>query len=383
MIIKFSITETRRRGGRHFLENSLCLPFSMVKMAILCGVLLFSGCSKRERSDPNADEWADIQALADDAVMVQEVGLTEGSSVPQIGTPVPAGEFSPFIQRLAEIKMIERKAGETLLTGEKLVFDQDQRFVRLDNDVVVVDDQGTLQTQSLIGRFTVSNELDVVEAKGEVTLVSSNRTATAMEAIYNYQSGFVELQGKAAAVDGGNRLSGERIQLWIKGDRKMICEPNALLEVSADAGLTIDGIGTNSGEHTEIRADSVVYDESKRVAELVGNVRVRDSRAAMNCGLVRLFLKDNNEIDWIEASSEVIIQSDDRKALADRATYHADEGKFTLEGEPKLKQGPNVMTGDRITFWHETRRMVCEPNARALLYLDEETKAKFLKDLDE
>jgi hypothetical protein len=39
------------------------------------------------------------------------------------------------------------------------------------------------------------------------------------------------------------------------------------------------------------------------------------------------------------------------------------------------------MTGDRITFWQATQRMVCEPNARVLLYPDEETKAKFQKDL--
>ena len=78
-----------------------------------------------------------------------------------------------------------------------------------------------------------------------------------------------------------------------------------------------------------------------------------------------------------------LISLGDRKALAERATYHADEGKFVLEGDPKVKQGLNVMTGDRIEFWHESRRMVCEPNARVLLYLDEETKAKFLKDLDD
>ncbi|QBG46483.1 hypothetical protein EGM51_03390 [Verrucomicrobia bacterium S94] len=119
------------------------------------------------------------------------------------------------------------------------------------------------------------------------------------------------------------------------------------------------------------------------MAELVGNVRVRDPRAAMNCENVRLFLKDDHEIDWIEAVGGVIIQSDDRRALAGRALYHADEGRFTLEDEPKVKQGLNVMTGERIFFWHENRRMLCEPNARVLLYLDEETKAKFLKDLDE
>lgn len=348
---------------------------------LFCSIVLMS-CSKHERSDPDAAEWAEIEAMADDAVVVPESGSVQANVVPTIGN-VDAGEFAPFLERLAAMKTVERKTGETLLTGERLELDHEQRYVRMDNNVVVEDDQGVLKTQSLIGRFSVSNDIEFVEAKGGVDLVSSNRTASADAAIYNYRNGFVQLEGRATAATDGNRLSGERIRLWIKGDRKMICEPNALLEISGKSGLEFGGASESSEEKTEVRADRAVYDETRRLAELSGRVRVRDPQAAMNCEMIRIYLKDDNEIDWIEAVGEVIIQSENRKALADRATYSADEGKFVLEGEPKVKQGPNVMTGDRIVFWHENRRMVCEPNARVLLYLDEETKEKFLKDLDE
>lgn len=361
----------------------------IVCLAGLCGAFLFSGCSKRERSDPDAEEWADIEALANDAsVVLAETDEPNSKKViPEFGEAIPMGEFRPFMNRLEAMKSVERKKGETLLTGEKLVFDYDKRLVRMEQNVVVDDDQGTLKAANLMGRFTISNEVDYVEATGGVDMVSSNRTASADEAVYNYQNGFVQLTGKASASDGGNRLSGERIQLWVKGSRRMICEPNALLEISAASGIPLDGISsghsTGTVEKTEVRADKLTYDESEGLAMLDGNVRLRDPRAAMNCGIVRIYLKDSNEIDWMEAVGEVIIQSDDRKALAERATFHADEGKFTLMGEPKVKQGLHVMTGDMITVWLEPRRMVCEPNARVLLQLDDETKAKFLKDLDE
>ncbi|MDF7825258.1 LptA/OstA family protein [Pontiellaceae bacterium B12227] len=348
----------------------------------LLSMILLTSCSKRERSDPDDEEWAEIEALADDAVTVPGIGTTTTNMVPSFGH-VDAGEFDPFIQRLAAMKSVVRTSGQTLLTGERLVLDHDLRYVRMEQHVVVEDDQGVLTTESLIGRFSVSNEVEFVEASGGVDLVSSNRTASAHQAIYNYRSGFVQLEGQAAASDGGNRLSGERIQLWIKGDRKMICEPNALLEISETSGLELEGVGGTSAEKTEVRGDRVVYDESKGMAELIGNVRVRDPRAALNCENIRIYLKDDNEIDWIEASGEVIIQSDETKALAQRATYEAEEGKFALEGESMIKQGPHVLTGDRILFWHETQRMVCEPNARALLHIPDDIKAKFLKDLDE
>jgi lipopolysaccharide export system protein LptA len=346
---------------------------------------LFAACSKRERSNPDAEEWQNIQALADDAVVESSEESVDTNQISQTQSlaEVPLGEFNAFVRRLEQMKAVERGAGQTLLTGESLVFDHGKRYVRMDENVVVIDDQGTLETESLIGQFSSSNTLESVEAKNGVVIRSENREAAADQGVYNYQNGFVRLEGHAKVLEGKNRLSGERIEFWIKGNRRMVCEPNALLVFSGVSGLELGETSDKEAGDTEIRADRAVYDESNGRAELFGNVRIRDSRGAMNCETVRLYLKDDNEIDWIEALTEVIIQSDDRKALADKATYHADDGKFMLEGDPKIKQGPNIMTGDRIIFWHETKRMVCEPNARALLYLDAETKAKFLKDLND
>jgi len=354
--------------------------FSII--AVCSAIVLVSSCSKRARTDPNAEEWANVQALADDAKVELATPVVEPERAAEDARPDTDGEFDGFIRRLENMKTVQRQAGETLLTGKTLVFDYDQRFVRMDEQVRVVDDHGVLEAESLIGRFSSSNEVESIEAMDGVAITSGGREAHAATAVYDYASGMVELQGRATVSEGGNRLSGERIRFWIRDGRRMVCEPNALLRISGASGAAVEGI-PSADIDTEIRADRVVYDESERLARLEGHVRLRDPRMAMNCEEARVFLKDDNKIDWIETLSGVIIQSGDRKALAERATYHADEGKFTLEGEPKVMQGRNVITGDRIMFWHESRRMVCEPNARALLYLDEETKARFLKDLND
>ncbi len=417
---------------------------------LLCGVLFLSACSKRERSVEDEAEWAEIQPLT----------ITTNGVITSIPDPDPVSadqprriiqsggeDYAPFIQRLEEMEALVRAPGETVVTGERLVLDYEKHFVRMERDVVVLDDRGklkadgleghfsasnevehieaqghvwmavqhpegevqltgdhlvldrdgrtirmdkdvvvrdargVLRTDRLTGYFSVSNEVETIEARGRVQIESDGRTAEAEWADYNYQTGFVQLEGRANVADGANRLSGERIQFWIQGNRKMICEPNALLELSETGEISMEGLPKSSGGNTEIRSDRLVYDESKMLAEFDGNVRVRDPRVAMNCGKIWLHLKEGNEIDWIEAESEVIIQLDERKALANRARYYANEGRFVLDGEPKLKMGRNIMTGDRITFWQKTQRMVCEPNARVLLYPDEETKAKFLKDL--
>lgn len=341
--------------------------------------MFLSACSKRERTAADDAEWADVQPIASKA----------GEAVPG-ATPAPGSnrrvvqsegeDYAPLIQRMAEMESVVRAAGETLITGEGLVLDYERRYVRMDHDVKVVDDRGELATEVLTGRFSASNQVEFIEASKGVLITSEGRVATAQNATYAFQSGSVQLDGMAKISGADNILSGERIQFWIKGNRRMVCEPNAMLHLSNAGGLAMEGVPAAAGG-VDIRSNRVVYDEEHGRVEFDGNVRVRDPRVAMNCANVVLHLKENNEIDWIEAQTDVIIQSDARKALADRATYHADDGRFVLEGDPKVKQGKSIMTGDRIVFWKDTQRMVCEPNARVLLYPDEKLTAKFRKDL--
>lgn len=344
----------------------------IISRILLCGVVFLSACSKRERSEAEESEWADIQPLTNAVVTV--------SDQPRHIVQSEGEDYLPLILRLKEMEAIIRVTGETMITGESLVFDYERRFVRMDQDVKVVDDRGVLESETLMGRFSENNEVEIIEARKGVRITSEGRTATAENATYVFLNGAIELDGNAQLFVGVNRLSGEKIHFWLKGSRRMICEPNALLEISTTSDLKMTDVALGE-ESTEIRSDRLVYDEDQALAEFDGNVRMRDPLGAMNCEKVRLHLKENDEIDWIEALSGVIIVSDGRKALADRASYYADEGKFVLEGDPKVKQGRNIMTGDRITFWQKRQRMICEPNARVLLYPSEDMKAKFLKDL--
>jgi len=359
-------------------------PFSRLSdttlLVVLCGVLLISSCSKHEQPVVDEDGWAEIQPITNAAVVA--------TNQPRHIVQSEGEDYSPLVRRLKEMESVVRATGETMITGESLVLDYERRFVRMDQDVRVVDDRGELEAETLTGRFSEDNEVEMIEARKGVRMASEGRTATADSALYGFRSGAIQLDGNAQLSEGGNRLSGGQIKFWIKGSRRMVCEPNALLEIASTSDLKSTDVSPRireglrqGGGNTEIRSDRLVYDDEQSLVEFDGNVRMRDSRAALDCENAKLYLKENNEIDWIEALGEVIIHLDKRKALADRASYYADEGRFVLDGAPKVKDGQHVMTGDRITFWQETRRMVCEPNARVLLYPDEEMRGKFLKDL--
>ena len=352
---------------------------------LLCCVL--AGCSKRERSSADDSEWADIQPLseiiasADSPLEAAVATPTSGNANRSVRT-APQENYAPLIARLAEMKQIERSAGEAMITSESLTFDYERRFVRMDQNVKVVDDRGELETETLMGRFSVDNKVEIIEVSKGVKISSAGREAFSENGTYTFATGSIELAGNAQLIEGVNRLSGDRIQFWVNGNRRMVCEPNAMLEISSASALK-EGADSGDGEQMEIRSDRLVYDEEKALAEFDGHVHIRDARASLDAKKVRLYLKENNEIDWIEARSEVIIQTEDRKALADRASYYTEDGRFVLDGDPKVKEGRNIMTGDRITFWQESGRVVCEPNARVLFHPDEEIRTKFLKDLKE
>lgn len=288
------------------------------------------------------------------------------------------------LEGLREDGTMPQLEGSTEIRADRMVYDEEKLLVELAGSVWVKNAQATLDAGRALIYLRSTNEVDYVEAQDGIMIRSEGRSARADQALYRYASGEVTLKGRATLSSGGNQLSGEWIQFWVaEGQRRMVCEPNATLVIADVGEVAVAGVPAANAGGTEIRSDRLVVDEQARLAEFDGNVRVRDARAGMDCEKVRIYLKESNEIDWIEALNEVIIQSGGRKALAERAEYHVDKGKFVLEGSPKLKDGRNILTGDRIVFWRETGKMVCEPNVRVLLYPDENIRQRFLKDIEE
>jgi len=417
-----------------------------------------ASCSKRQKEPSVADDgenWDAIQPLPDvpsnfptSGRNLPEVGKTKQAKNPKIGETeekvfpdedrsTPLGDafrtslgmrieesttevdYAALAARLNSLAEQPRGTNETLITGDNLVFDYVRRFVRMDGHVRVENDRGKLLAGAVIGRLSESNRVELVEAEKGVLVESKDGKAVAMNASYYVPSGEIRMSGGAKVAKGDNVLSGGTIRFWLKAGRQMICEPEARLVIRNPESLGIDvktlqdagGSSQVQPEKSErkkpilvgemkISADRLVYDEGQQYAQFNGNVKVRDPRVSLDCENLRLHLKEDNNIDWIEAQSKVIIQIDERetakgsekhadkatkviKAMADTAKYFVEEGKFVLEGNPQIGEGPNIMTGERITFWRDEQRMVCEPRARILIYPTEEMRQRFLKDLKE
>ncbi len=65
----------------------------------------------------------------------------------------------------------------------------------------------------------------------------------------------------------------------------------------------------------------------------------------------------------IEANGNVIIRQADMMGKSGAAVYDVREGKIVLSLKPRVKRLDDELSGEIITFYRGTGRMVCEPNA--------------------
>ncbi|MDD3276399.1 MAG: LptA/OstA family protein [Kiritimatiellales bacterium] len=147
--------------------------------------------------------------------------------------------------------------------------------------------------------------------------------------------------------------------------------------VVKDAAKQMSGVpavtgGTNA--ETVITSKELFLDYKARTAQFEKNVHVQDPKMEMFCDTLKIKFGENNQIDWIGASTEVRILHEGKEALAGKATYSVQTDEFLLEDNPRILDGKNMLMGEQIRFWRGSGRMVCEPSARIVVYSDKKFK---------
>ena len=139
-------------------------------------------------------------------------------------------------------------------------------------------------------------------------------------------------------------------------------------------------VGTVHVDDPQLKLDSqslaLRFGEDNQIEwiEALTNVHVVTPEMTLDCGSLELTLNESNEIGWMEALGEVKILHEEREAHAGRLVFEAATGEYVLEQEPRLVEGRNRILGERIRFWRDSKKMVCEPSARLVIYPDEENE---------
>ncbi len=110
-------------------------------------------------------------------------------------------------------------------------------------------------------------------------------------------------------------------------------------------------------------------DYSKHVAVFKKNVMVKDHRGSLKAQEMRvMFAPEGSRIQTIEAMGDVQIVQHGRTAQSQNALIKSEEGVIELTGDPKIVQGKDIYSAEKITIFSKTNQVIFEPKAKLILF---------------
>lgn len=109
---------------------------------------------------------------------------------------------------------------------------------------------------------------------------------------------------------------------------------------------------------TVITSDELNADQVAHTSIFTGNVVVVGTNFKMTCQEMTVFFTNENKVDKIVSTGDVVINQPDRVTHCGRAEYFHDEDKFILTEDPQIVDHGNTVTGQVITIYRTTQKMV-------------------------
>ncbi len=119
---------------------------------------------------------------------------------------------------------------------------------------------------------------------------------------------------------------------------------------------------------TVITSSRLTFDYNRRYAQFDEDVVVADPEMKMSADRLTVQFDADGQVTSIKAEGRVKITQADKVAESGVASYDVATGKIVLASKPRVRRGRDVLEGDVITFWRNENRMVCQPQARLVIY---------------
>lgn len=125
--------------------------------------------------------------------------------------------------------------------------------------------------------------------------------------------------------------------------------------------------GTNSKEPTFINSDTLTLDADKRVFVYAGNVEVKQGLMTLTCAEIEGRYNEKNQIDTIDARTDVVIVKEEIRGTAQKAFFDAKTNTVTLTENPEVQQNGSILSADVIKIFLNENRSVAEGTVRVKL----------------
>jgi lipopolysaccharide export system protein LptA len=118
---------------------------------------------------------------------------------------------------------------------------------------------------------------------------------------------------------------------------------------------------TSSRDPIDINSDSVEANQKQNTVTFKGNVVAKQGDTTLYSNtLVIIYDPNTKKLKEIIATGNVKIVQLERRATGQKATFQQDENKMVLDGEVVVREGENVIRGERVIFYVDEERSVVE-----------------------
>jgi lipopolysaccharide export system protein LptA len=119
--------------------------------------------------------------------------------------------------------------------------------------------------------------------------------------------------------------------------------------------------GLTSDQPVNITSDRMVADNRNRTVNFLGNVVAKREDMIIFSDQLSAFYTEQSKIEKIIARGNVKINQTDRTATCQEATFfQLPQQKVLMTGKPKVWQGKNIITGDKIIIFIKEDRVEVE-----------------------
>lgn len=152
--------------------------------------------------------------------------------------------------------------------------------------------------------------------------------------------------------------------------------PSVVFSETSSKGSSLGSLGSNSllGESmnnkdfgklpTHITSDTLTLNSKTRVFVYKGNVVVTQGDMTLTSKEITGNYNEQNQIQKVIATGDVVITKQDIKATSQRATYDAVSSVIVLTDNPQMQQNESVLIADRIKVLLNENRSLAEGNVR-------------------
>ncbi|MGE4062572.1 MAG: LptA/OstA family protein [Rhodospirillaceae bacterium] len=164
-----------------------------------------------------------------------------------------------------------------------------------------------------------SNEVYRVFAAGNVTMRSTDETATGASAVYDFDKGVLVLEGDQVRLTNadGTVTARKALQYWAN-ERVAVADGDAFAE---------------DREKRRVYADKLV-------------AFFREGAAPEKPTAVSAAARGRGDISYIQGFGNVRVETPQETVRGQRATYNVDTGIVTLDGAVRMTQNNNILAGE-------------------------------------